>query len=150
MVKNAGDSSSICESGRSPEGNGNSPQYYCLGNPTDRGAWWAAVHRVTKSRTQLATKQKQQQVLFVNQLSIPSLPHPTPRLIEQMKTTNTSDLETDFLLFIYLGCARSLLLLEGLSPVAASRGSALLWCLGFSLRWLFSFQSPGCRAHRLW
>ena len=67
----------------------------------------------------------------MNQLSIPSLPHPTPRLIEQMKTTNTSDLETDFLLFIYLGCARSLLLLEGLSPVAASRGSSLVKVYGF-------------------
>jgi len=23
-------------------------QYSCLGNPMDRGAWWAPVHRVTK------------------------------------------------------------------------------------------------------
>ena len=37
---------------RSPgEGNGNSLQYSCLGNPMDRGAWWAAVHGVAKSRT---------------------------------------------------------------------------------------------------
>ena len=36
-------------SGRSPgEGNGNSLQYSCLGNPTDRGAWWATVHRLAK------------------------------------------------------------------------------------------------------
>ena len=28
-------------------------QCSCLENPTDRGAWWAAVHRVTKSQTQL-------------------------------------------------------------------------------------------------
>ena len=35
--------------GRSPgEGNGNPFQYCCLGNPMDRGAWWAIVHRVTK------------------------------------------------------------------------------------------------------
>ena len=41
-------------SGRSPEGGyGNPLQYSCLGKPTDRGAWWAAVHRVTKSRTRL-------------------------------------------------------------------------------------------------
>ena len=26
-------------------------QYFCLGNPTDRGAWQATVHEVTKSRT---------------------------------------------------------------------------------------------------
>ena len=37
--------------GRSPEGgNGNLVQYSCLENPTDRGAWRAIVHRVTKSR----------------------------------------------------------------------------------------------------
>ena len=35
---------------RSPGGElGNSLQYSCLENPTDRGAWWAIVHRVTKS-----------------------------------------------------------------------------------------------------
>ena len=31
-------------SGTSPgEGNGNSLQYSCLGNPMDRGVWWAGV-----------------------------------------------------------------------------------------------------------
>ena len=30
------------------EGNGNPLQYSCLENPTDRGAWWATVHGVTK------------------------------------------------------------------------------------------------------
>ena len=29
-------------------GNGNALQYSCLGNPIDRGAWWAAVLGVTK------------------------------------------------------------------------------------------------------
>ena len=33
------------------EGNGSLLQYSCLGNPVDRGAWWDAVHGVTKSRT---------------------------------------------------------------------------------------------------
>ena len=33
------------------EGNGNPLQYSGLGNPTDRGAWWATVHGVAKSRT---------------------------------------------------------------------------------------------------
>ena len=32
------------------KGNGNPLQYSCLENPRDRGAWWAAVHGVTKSR----------------------------------------------------------------------------------------------------
>ena len=39
----------IPESGRSPGGgNGNALQYSCLGNPTDKGAWWAKVHGVAK------------------------------------------------------------------------------------------------------
>ena len=36
------------------EGNGNPLQYSCLESPTDRGAWWAAVHGVAKSRTRLS------------------------------------------------------------------------------------------------
>ena len=36
------------------EGNGNPLQWSCLENPMDRGAWWATVHGVTKSRTQLS------------------------------------------------------------------------------------------------
>ena len=45
----------VPESGRSPgEGNGNPLQYSCLENPMDGGAWWATVHGVAKSRTQLS------------------------------------------------------------------------------------------------
>ena len=29
------------------EGNGSPFQYSCLGNPIERGAWWATVHGVT-------------------------------------------------------------------------------------------------------
>ena len=36
------------------EGNGTPLQYSCLENPMDRGAWWAAVHGVTKSWTRLS------------------------------------------------------------------------------------------------
>ena len=51
----AGDLGSIPGSGRSPgEGNGNPLQHSCLENPMDGGAWWATVHRVVKSRTQLS------------------------------------------------------------------------------------------------
>ena len=41
---------------RSPPGerNGNPLQHFCLENPMDGGAWWAAVHRVAKSWTQLS------------------------------------------------------------------------------------------------
>ena len=62
MVKNlpmnAGDTRDvglIPGSGRSPgEGNDNPLQDSCLENPMDRGAWWAAVHGVAKSRTRLS------------------------------------------------------------------------------------------------
>ena len=36
------------------EGNGTPLQYFCLENPMDGGAWWAAVCGVTKSQTQLS------------------------------------------------------------------------------------------------
>ena len=36
------------------EGNGTPLQHSCLENPMDRGAWWGAVHGVTKSRTRLS------------------------------------------------------------------------------------------------
>ena len=36
------------------EGSGTPLQYSCLGNPMDGGAWWAAVHGVAKSGTQLS------------------------------------------------------------------------------------------------
>ena len=52
---NAGDLGLIPGSGRSPGGgNGNPLQYSCLGNLVDRGAWWAPVHGVGKSCTQLS------------------------------------------------------------------------------------------------
>ena len=45
----------ITELGLFPEEvNGNSLQYSCLGNPMDRGVWWATVHGVAKSGTQLS------------------------------------------------------------------------------------------------
>ena len=52
-LANAGnirETASIPGSGRSPgEGHGDPLQNSCLENPMDRGAWWATVHRVTKS-----------------------------------------------------------------------------------------------------
>ena len=46
---NAGDKGLIPGSGRSPgEGNGNPLQYSCLGNPMERGGWWATVHGAKK------------------------------------------------------------------------------------------------------
>ena len=52
---NAGDPGSIPGSGSSPgEGDGYPLQYSCQENSTDRGAWWATVHGVAKSQTQLS------------------------------------------------------------------------------------------------
>ena len=53
MLKNppakAGDTGLISELGRFPgEGNGNPLQYFHLGKPMDRGAWWATFHGLTK------------------------------------------------------------------------------------------------------
>ena len=59
MVKNppasAGDirnTGLILGLGRSPGGHSNPLQCSCLENPMDRGAWQAAVHRVTQNQTQ--------------------------------------------------------------------------------------------------
>ena len=59
MVKNspanARDPGSVPGLGRfSGEGKGYPLQYSCLENPMDRGAWWATVHGVPKSWTQLS------------------------------------------------------------------------------------------------
>ena len=35
------------------ERNGRPLQYFCLENPMGGGAWWATLHRVSKSQTQL-------------------------------------------------------------------------------------------------
>ena len=58
MVKNwpanEGDEGLIPSLGRSPgEGNGTPLKCSCLGNPMDRGAWWAIVHMVTKELERL-------------------------------------------------------------------------------------------------
>ena len=46
-----GDAGSIPELGRYSEIDDNPPQYSCLENSMDRGAWRAAVHRATKSQS---------------------------------------------------------------------------------------------------
>ena len=57
---NVGDSrdmGSIPGSGRSSgEENCNPVQYLCLENPMERGAWWVAIHGVTKSCIRLRTQ----------------------------------------------------------------------------------------------
>ena len=54
---NARDMDSVPVLGRSPgEGHGNPLQCSCLENPVGRGAWWAIVHGVAKSRAQVSTQ----------------------------------------------------------------------------------------------
>ena len=44
-------------SGRFPgKGNVNPLQYFCLGSPVDRGAWWATVSAVAECQTRLSTR----------------------------------------------------------------------------------------------
>ena len=58
VAKNPPASAGVMRGTDSIPGSGRSPgayplQYACLQNPMDRGAWWATVHRVTKSQTGL-------------------------------------------------------------------------------------------------
>ena len=45
------------------EGNGTLLQYYCLENPMDGGAWWAAVHGVREESDMTEAARQQQQYL---------------------------------------------------------------------------------------
>ena len=69
---NAGDAGSIPGSGRSPgEGNSNPVQYSCLENSTNREAWQATVHGVTRVRHDLATKLAQKVLVMEAVLASP-------------------------------------------------------------------------------
>ena len=72
MQETKRDMVSIPGLGRSPGGGrGNLLPYSCLENPMDRGTWWATVHRVTKSQTQLkqlstyASTQKERKMFWI-------------------------------------------------------------------------------------
>ena len=49
------------------EENGNPLQYSCLGNPMERGAWWATVHGVAKGQTQLRNNTQAQDTQFIDE-----------------------------------------------------------------------------------
>ena len=68
---NTGDPGSIPGLGRSPGGgHGNPLQYSCLENPTNRGAWWATVHSLTKSGTQLKQLSIQARITMLHCLQL--------------------------------------------------------------------------------
>ena len=65
LPADVGDTGLIPGLGRSPgEGNGNPFQYSCLGNPSDRGTWWATVHGVTRVGLQQLKSDKKEWNLF--------------------------------------------------------------------------------------
>ena len=73
-VCNSGDPGLIHGLGRAPgEGNGNLLQYSYLENPMDRRAWWATVHGVVKSRTQVTRLLRQAEWLKFETLIIPNI-----------------------------------------------------------------------------
>ena len=56
--------------GRSPGGGDDNPlQHSCLENPMDRGAWWAAVHRVAELDTTTATSHACMHVVLTRQFA---------------------------------------------------------------------------------
>ena len=64
LPANVGNAGLIPGLRRSPGGGNSNPlQYSCLGNPMDRGAWWATVHGATRmldTTEQLKKNNKQQ------------------------------------------------------------------------------------------
>ena len=65
----AGDVGLIPGWGRSPGGgHGNPLQNSWLENPTDRGAWWATVHRVTRNWTQLKRLSTHARTLYMRSI----------------------------------------------------------------------------------
>ena len=66
LPANAGDAGSTPTLGRSPqEGNGDPLQCSCLENPTDSRVWWATVHGVAKSWTQLSMHTRMHKVTLL-------------------------------------------------------------------------------------
>ena len=116
---NAGDLGSIPGSGRSPgEGNGKPLQSSWLENPMDRGAWWATVHGVAKSQTQLSDLT----FIFTCHPYLESV-DPTPR-----------DEVTHFITK------------EGLDPLSISSALLLILCSNRTAIILFSkWRMPGTR-----
>ena len=79
MVKNppanAGDTGSIPGLGRSPgEANGNPFQYFCPGNPMDKGGWRATVHGFQRVIYNRATEHNVQSRLIKKSITLNLIP----------------------------------------------------------------------------
>ena len=97
----------------------------CLGNPMDRGVWWATVHRVAKSRTRLHDF---------------TLDRYTISLSQWQTVPNWQLVFFKMQLWIYL------FWLCCLSLVAASGSFSSCGVCAFLLQWLLLFQSTGSNA----
>ena len=75
------------------DGNDYPLQYSCLENLMDRGAWWATVHGISKSWTQLSDcYQLEKGILYNKKGDIYSLPHILQRMIWLNSITNPMDM----------------------------------------------------------
>ena len=113
------------------EGNGTPLQYSCLENPTDGGAWWAAVHGVAKSRTRLSDF---------------TFTFPFHALEKEMATHSCSCLENPreggaWWAAVY-GVAQSRTQWKRLS--SSSSRWLIGWTLSYSLLWLAESESLLC------
>ena len=73
---------------RSPgEGKSNPLQYSCLGNPVDRGAWWAAVHGAARVGHNLVTKPP---TILQLKLNLFNKTQPTQHILSMNKMTRMS------------------------------------------------------------
>ena len=90
---------SISGLGRSPgEGNDNPFQYSCLGNPMDRGAWWAPVYGVSRVRHDSVTKPPPRKLYRLHS----QLHNPNPPQIDMQPINYYNDLESQEAVTIFL------------------------------------------------
>ena len=105
-TQNVGDRGSIPGLGRSPEGgNGNRPQYPCLENPMDRGAWRAAVREAAKRWTGLSHCAQHTQVAGHQATCSQVFPH-RPPFSSVPREPPTAGLSTSSLCYVrFLNCS---------------------------------------------
>ena len=110
------------------EGNGNPLQCFCLENPRDKEAWWAAVYGVAQSRTRLKwlssrTAARQASLSITNSWSLLKL-----MSIEAVMPSN------------HLILCRPLLLLPSIFPSIRVFSNESVPCIRWPKYWSFSFS----------
>ena len=118
----ARDVGSIPGSGRSPGiGNGNPLEYSCLGNPTDRGAWRAAIHGVAKSWTWLSTHNStSSKVIFPGEIGLNLLVTQHMNMPTLRSKAMTSKMHSAHFYF----------------PFHLWRRGQTIWCWFFTINWV--------------